>query len=142
MSTEIIERGTLYRGNGFGYQQIEGRQISCRIGPSAQFTQAIHLTFTHKGHRKSSNQILVGGQLVILAGWGHPAPPDDWLEGTPLGSIPTDWGKVDATCHHTRYPFGDKRWVTEFNCFLDEHVRRSGASVVLDFRNHDFMAMG
>jgi hypothetical protein len=139
MTSKVIERGTLYFGNGFAYRRTEASQISYEIGRDAQFAQAIRLTFTHKGRRKPSKKVLVSGQLVVIADWGHPVPPDDWSEGTPLGPIPMDWGgEVTATMHHTRYPLGDKRWITEFDAFLEDYLRRSGAQLLLDFRNHDF----
>jgi hypothetical protein len=137
-SMKILERGTLYFGNGFAYRRTEARQISYEIGPDAQFAQAIRLTFTHKGRRKPSTQVVISGQLVIIAGWGHPVPPDDWSKGTPLGPMPMDWGEVTATMHHTRYPLGDLRWIMEFDAFLQDYIRRSGAQVLLDFREHDF----
>jgi len=138
MASNVIERGTLYLGNGFAYQRTEARRIGLEIGRAAQFAKAIELNFTHKGHRKPSRKILLGGKLVIICGWGHPVPPDNWSKGTPLGPIPTAWGKVKATMHHTRYPLGDARWITEFDAFLDDYIQRSGAQVLLDFRNHDF----
>src|SRR5262249_7215226 len=125
-------------GNGYAYRRTEARQISHQIGRDAQFAQAIRLSFTHKGRRKPSKKVLTGGQLVILAGWGHPVPPGDWAEGTPHGPIPMDWGEVTATMHHTRYPLGDQRWINEFDAFLDDYLTRSGAQVLLDFREHDF----
>jgi hypothetical protein len=137
-SVKIIERGTLYLGNGYAYRRTEARQISHQIGRDAQFAQAIRLTFTHKGRRKPSKKVLTGGQLVILAGWGHSVPPEDWAAGTPLGPIPMAWGEVTATMHHTRYPLGDYRWITEFDAFLDDYLARSRAQVLLDFREHDF----
>jgi len=137
-STKTIERGTLYLGNGYAYRRTEARQIRHQIGRDAQFGQAIRLTFTHKGRRKPSKKVLTRGQLVILAGWGHPVPPGDWSEGTPLGPMETDWGEATATMHHTRYPLGDYRWITEFDAFLDDYLARSRAQVLLDFREHDF----
>jgi hypothetical protein len=137
-STKIIERGTLYLGNGFAYRRTEARQISHTIGRDAQFAKAITLTYIHRGYRKPSKKVLVSGKLIILAGWGHPIPPEDYSEGTPLGPIPTELGTVTATLHNTRYPLGDKRWIAEFNAFLDDYLSTSGAQVLLDFREHDF----
>jgi len=42
--------------------------------------------------------------------------------------------------HHIRYPYGDARWNTEFDAFLEDYIRRSKAQVLLDFRNHEFKA--
>ena len=137
-STKIIEHGTLYFCNGYAYRRTEARQITHHIGGHAQVAKAIHLTFTHKGHRKPGKTVLTSGQLVILSGWGHPVPPGERSEGTPLGANATEWGTVSATYHHTSFPISDKRCIMEFNAFLDDYITRSGAQVLLDFRNHDF----
>jgi len=138
MINNAIERGTLYLGNGFAYRRTEARHISHEITRDAQFSQAIRLNFTYKGCRKPTKRVITTGKLVVLSGWGHPIPPDDWTQGTPIGPIPVEWGEVNATMHHTRYPLGDVRWTTEFDAFLEEYLHRSGAQVLLDFRNHDF----
>ena len=138
MATTVIERGTLYRGNGFAYRRTEARQISYEIAPQAQFAKAIKLTFTEKRHRKRIEYIFTGGQIVILAGWDHPIAPGEWSKGTPSSPISTDWGEVGATIHHTRFPLGDELWITEFNEFLKNYLQQSGSQLLLDFRNHDF----
>lgn len=138
MTANTIERGTLYFGGVFAYQRTEARDLSCEIGPHAQFEKALKITYTRKGARKPSRQIVTRGQLVLLAGWGHPSPTDNWAEGKALGPISTDFGEVTATLHQTRYPMSDPRWIIEFDAFLDNYVRQSGSQVVWNFRHHDF----
>ena len=138
MTRTVIERGTLYRGSGFAYRRTEARQISYEIAPQAQFAQAIKLTFTENRHRKRIEHIFTGGQIVILTGWNHPIAPGEWSKGTPMSPISTDSGEVRATVHHTRFPLGDERWITEFNEFLKSYLKQSGSQLLLDFRNHDF----
>lgn len=136
MARTAIQRGTIYLGIGFAYRRVEARDIRYQIGRAGQFSQAIELIFICKGCRKPSTKVVVTGKLVVLAGWGHPNSPGDWGDSMPLS--PMRWSGFKATIQYPRFPFGDERWVTEFDAFLKDYLDRSGAQVLLDYREHDF----
>lgn len=135
----VSERGTLYYGNGYSYRRTEAREIAIRIDREAQYSRALQVSFIEKGCRKQRQRWIVQGRLVILAGWGHPPPPDTYSEhGAPIGPIETEFGTISATLHGTRFVLGDDRWDREFDDFLARHVTETGATMVADFRGHDF----
>ena len=129
MSNILHEKATLYLAGLWGYDRVEASDVTWRFQKHVQFPNAARLEYTVRGKRKRQTAIVTTVPVVVLDGWGHPAPP-------PMYGPPTTTGR-DYTTQKSRRLSCDSEWQTEFDAFLYGYLQGSKARVLLDLRKHD-----
>jgi hypothetical protein len=140
MSNQPIEKATLYmRDDLWAYSKTEVSNLTWAHTKYAQFPNAVKLEFTERGKRKRANAVITTIPAVVLDGWEHPAPPPKFsaqMEGGKTVKAPSKGG---YSIQEARFGVRDERWDVEFDAFLDSHIEKSNAKVLLDLRTHDPM---
>lgn len=125
-------RVTVYvRGMMGNIQRIEASAFSAEVGKCAQYSSAVHFAFIPKGKRNVRSSVETSRpSLLVLDGWGHPAPDSMFLPEEPTAD-------PEVSIQRGRYRSCDSRWQSDFDTMIDAYVAQSGAKVVSDYRRHD-----
>jgi hypothetical protein len=110
--------------------KIECRSLTIKVGPCAQYTNAVHLEWIAKGQRRARETVMTyRPSALVLAGHGHPAPDSVWDESTrkDMGAVSTIQG---------RYRSQDPRWQGDFDARIAAHISGTKIAVVADYRSH------
>lgn len=122
---------TLYLVNElFGtIRKVEAREAETWIGPYAQYARAVHCHFTPKGarRRRAIEPEAPSGSLLVLSGWGHPAPASLFGDERETGT-----GVRVSTARHGAF---SSSWRTEFDAMISAYLAvHPEVRVVADFR--------
>lgn len=121
---------TLYtRGDGSlafhgNVHKIECRSLTIRVGPYAQYTNAVTVEFTPKGKRRARTMTQTRADILVLDGFGHPDPDS--------ATVPTVAHTPGVTVERGRYRSCDPRWQGDFDAKIAPYADR----IVADYRNH------
>lgn len=114
---------TVYTSGMFGIRKTEVRQVKVELGPYAQYSEAVHVTYLEKGKRKA--RAMVEGYrpyFLVLEGWGHPDPAGMWEESS------------SAELKVSRYSACDPRWQDDFDAKIGSYLASGKARVLVDIR--------
>ena len=128
------DRVTLYfSGEMMGnYHRIECRSAEISLRAYAQFSAAIEVRFMQKGCRRVRGFMQTDSpSLLVLEGWGHPQPAGIFDESTREEVSP---GVTFTKGRHSGFSPG---WRLDFDAMIGEHVEKTGAKIVADFREHN-----
>jgi len=121
------EKVTIYHRSMFGVRAIEAKLVAHGTRSHAQYSSAPFVHFIPKRKRNPRTlQESYRPTMVIVRGWGHPAPPSDYLppeQGSTPGIVVT----------RAKYLSCDPQYQTDF----DSWFQGLGLSIVADYRNHD-----
>lgn len=131
--TDHVQTGpaTLYiAGDLFGtINKVEVREVEAWIGAYAQHARAVHCHFTPKGarRRRGIDPEAPSGSLLVLAGWGHPAPASMFGEERESST-----GARVSTSRHRAF---SGSWRAEFDAMIGTYLaEHPEVRVVADFR--------
>lgn len=127
-----FERGTIYTSTLVGYTKIEATEITFKVGPYAQYSDAVHLKFLPKGKRNL--RLIQEGfrpRIIVLNGWRHPDPVKAGKEykPTPGSAITFEYFNISKE--------GFEENDANFNAFIKEYIEKSGAKILVDTRGHE-----
>lgn len=122
---------TLYFAGLMGVAKMEAREASTEVRPFAQYARGVFCKFKRARERNPRGFVQsFQPSLLILEGWGHPAPDGIFPEETTR----TEGG---VTTQRGRYSACDPRWRSDFNGQIDAYIAQTGTKVLADFRGHD-----
>lgn len=110
----------------------EGKLVDCGYRNYAQYTNVPFVDFTPKGRRKVIRFVKgYNPYLVVVKGWGHPAPAD--MVGKALSQDEVPGGTV--VVQQSTYKSFDAGWTRDFDAVIDAYLTKARDSlVVLDCR--------
>lgn len=124
---------TLYWSGGMmgNWHRVEVRSVDVWFDSYAQYPRALYFRYVEKGCRKPSGFVQSPGEqsLLILDGHGHPQPPS--MYGAPE-TLNTAGGEV--TVSKSTYSSFDPRWAIDFDRMISEHIEKTDAKVLGDYR--------
>lgn len=128
-----MEKVTIYKSSGMGnIIAIESHLKEFGFAPYAQYPAALQLVHRMKRkrstYRNTYSPALGSPNVLVVKGWGQPAPASMW------GSSSTD-GNV--TVSRGRYSSCDDRWQGDFNKMIDQHIESGAVEVVVDTRGRE-----
>ncbi len=119
---------TIYQSTAFGVAKYEGTLVAIGAKKYAQYDNAPFIHFVPKGKRKPTGLIATSHPyLVVLEGHGHVSPADPFT--TPSES------STGLMVSSSRYSSFDERYKTDFDPILNEVVKNSASSVLMDVRH-------
>lgn len=136
MNNHLNEKATLYMRNDlWAYSKTEVSNLTWKHTKYAQYPNAVKLEYTERGKRKQKNVVITTIPAVVLAGWGHPAPPPKF--SAPMKGKQSLKSPAGYSIQETRFPVTDERWNVEFDAFLDGYMEKNNAKIILELRKHD-----
>jgi hypothetical protein len=124
----VPEKVTIYSQKGGGpYHAWEASSYSFRRREWAQYRKAVEVHFVPRGARKDRQFVDTHSPLtfLILKGWGHPSGPPTSI------NIP---GSPGIQVSRWKYLNTDPRWSKDFDQFIEQYIKASGAKVIVDYR--------
>lgn len=112
-------RATFYVQGGLGaVVATEVSSWSVEVTPYAQHAASVKLTYTKRGCRKAQAVRYCDPSLLVVEGWGAPAPPSAY--------------KGDSGSEASRYLSCDPRWQRDFDAVV---AAAPGLKVLADYRH-------
>jgi hypothetical protein len=110
--------------------KTECRSLKIEVGPYAQYTNAIQVTFVPKGGRRARTMVQTHApDVLVLEGHGHMDPDGAFV---PSG-IPSGPG---VTVTQGRYRSNDPRWGQDFSARVSTYVLQRRPKIAADYRSH------
>lgn len=125
-------RATMYLRSEFlgNIVRVEVSSLEVTRGAYAQYDNAIKATFVKKGCRNRSGLTQTSfPSLVILEGWNHPEPPKAFGAARDAGN--------GTQVSRSTYSSCDPRWQSDFDALLADHVAKTGAKILGDYRKNN-----
>lgn len=129
----IMEKVTIYKSSGMGnIIAIESHLKEFGFAPYAQYPDALQLVHRMKRkrttYRATFSPALGSPNVLVVKGWGQPAPQSMWGTSSTVGNVTVAKG---------RYSSCDDRWQGDFNKMIDQHIESGAVEVVVDTRGRD-----